>query len=105
MWREEIGCGRTDHGQPLSVLSAPRDSDPGWGGSQAPTGWGASLPRPDSASVRQPRPLSWQQAVAPQPKLLPPCLSQARPLLWATPSAGSHARQHPLPVKAIAKGE
>lgn len=80
---------RAEAGQPLATL---RGQGISVAGSQASARPGASTPRPDSASVRQPRPLSWQQAVARQPALLPPHPSEAAQLLWATQSAGSHAR-------------
>lgn len=79
----------------------------GVSGSEVPGGTGnrTGLRLWDSASVRQPRPLSWQQAVAgaTSATFTPPSWSQ--PLLWATRCAGSHARPRPLPVQAPGKGK
>lgn len=61
----------------------------------------SSLPRPDSASVRKPRPLSWQQTVARATSVAPTPPEWSQPFLWATRSASSHARLCPFPVQAL----
>lgn len=65
---------------------------------------GASLRRLDSASVRQPRPLSCQQPVArATPRSSRPART-CRPSLGATQGPGSYARLGPFPVQARGDG-
>lgn len=96
-----VGAWTDGQGRPSPPWFVPGSGS----GFPGPTDSGASRPGGHLASMRKPRPLPWQQAVAGATRVAPTLPEPSQVLLWATGCAGSHARLRPLPIQVLEKGK